>query len=322
MSEHLIIRQPKQPESVLVLNGEPLVIGSSPSSHIVVNDPAVLANHVYVSRQPDHWRAVSYDAAKRADRRQPPDPRIAARKRHPLHGRRRRSLNWRAAIPKPRLGGHTVEDSRCWKIPRPPSRNFTKRWSGSNQRWRAWSLANPMWSARFWSRCLPAAIACWWERPDWPRPSWRGRSPALWNSIASASSSPPISCLRTSPARRSWSTIPLRRNVISASSQVRFSPTCCSRTKSTALRRRRRPRCSRRCRNGASRSQDRAIFCPSLSSSSPRKIRSSRREPIRCRKRNSTASCFPSRSSIPARRMRRGSSWRRPRTFRRRSARS
>ena len=30
----------------------------------------------------------------------------------------------------------------------------------------------------------------------------------------------------------------------------RSSPTCCSRTRSTARRRRRRPRCSRRCRSG------------------------------------------------------------------------
>jgi MoxR-like ATPase len=63
MSERLIIRLPQQPESVLALNGEPLVIGSHPGSHIVVNDPAVLPQHAYLSREEDQWRIVSYDAA-------------------------------------------------------------------------------------------------------------------------------------------------------------------------------------------------------------------------------------------------------------------
>src|SRR5471030_3092491 len=63
MSERLIIRLPQQPESVLALNGEPLVIGSNPTSHIVVHDPAVLPNHAYLSREQDHWRVVAYDAA-------------------------------------------------------------------------------------------------------------------------------------------------------------------------------------------------------------------------------------------------------------------
>jgi MoxR-like ATPase len=63
MPEHLIIRIPQQPEAVLALNGDPLVIGSNPGSHIVVNDPSVLPNHAYLSREQDQWRIVAYDAA-------------------------------------------------------------------------------------------------------------------------------------------------------------------------------------------------------------------------------------------------------------------
>src|ERR1700722_14894380 len=62
MSELLIIRVPHQQESVVALNGEPLVIGSNPSSHIVVNDPAVLPHHAYMARDQGQWRVAAYDA--------------------------------------------------------------------------------------------------------------------------------------------------------------------------------------------------------------------------------------------------------------------
>jgi MoxR-like ATPase len=63
MSELLIIRVPHQADSSLALNGEPLVIGSNPSSHIVVNDPAVLPHHAYMAKDQGHWRVAAYDAA-------------------------------------------------------------------------------------------------------------------------------------------------------------------------------------------------------------------------------------------------------------------
>jgi MoxR-like ATPase len=63
MSELLIIRVPHQQESAVALNGEPLVIGSNPSSHIVVNDPAVLPHHAYLAKDQGHWRVAAYDAA-------------------------------------------------------------------------------------------------------------------------------------------------------------------------------------------------------------------------------------------------------------------
>src|SRR5277367_6187483 len=62
MSELLIIRVPHQQESAVALNGEPLVIGSNPSSHIVVDDPAVLPHHAYLARDQGHWRVAAYDA--------------------------------------------------------------------------------------------------------------------------------------------------------------------------------------------------------------------------------------------------------------------
>ena len=63
MSELLIIRMPDRQESVVALNGEPLVIGSGPSSQIVVNDPAVLPNHAYRAKEQGRWRVTAYDAA-------------------------------------------------------------------------------------------------------------------------------------------------------------------------------------------------------------------------------------------------------------------
>jgi MoxR-like ATPase len=62
MSELLIIRVPHQQESAVALQGEPLVIGSNPSSHIVVNDPAVLPHHAYLAKDQGHWRVAAYDA--------------------------------------------------------------------------------------------------------------------------------------------------------------------------------------------------------------------------------------------------------------------
>jgi MoxR-like ATPase len=62
MSELLIIRVPHQQESAVTLKGEPLVIGSNPSSHIVVNDPAVLPHHAYLAKDQGHWRIAAYDA--------------------------------------------------------------------------------------------------------------------------------------------------------------------------------------------------------------------------------------------------------------------
>jgi MoxR-like ATPase len=63
MSELLIIRVPRQPDAVIPLNGEPLVIGSNPSSHIVINDPAMLPHHAYMAKENGHWRVTAYDAA-------------------------------------------------------------------------------------------------------------------------------------------------------------------------------------------------------------------------------------------------------------------
>jgi len=63
MPELLIIRQPEQPKSVLALNGEPLIIGSDPLSHVVVADPAVLPHHAYLARDEAGWHVSAYDAA-------------------------------------------------------------------------------------------------------------------------------------------------------------------------------------------------------------------------------------------------------------------
>jgi len=63
MSERLILRLPQRPESVLALNGEPLIIGSNPSCHVVLNEPTVLPHHAYLSNEKGYWRILSYDAA-------------------------------------------------------------------------------------------------------------------------------------------------------------------------------------------------------------------------------------------------------------------
>jgi MoxR-like ATPase len=63
MSELLIVRAPNRQETAVSLNGEPLVIGSSASSHIVVKDPMVLPHHAYLARDQGQWRVAAYDAA-------------------------------------------------------------------------------------------------------------------------------------------------------------------------------------------------------------------------------------------------------------------
>jgi MoxR-like ATPase len=63
MPELLIIRVPHQQDAAFTLNGEPLVIGSNPSSHILVNDPAVLPHHAYLAKEQGSWRVAAYDAA-------------------------------------------------------------------------------------------------------------------------------------------------------------------------------------------------------------------------------------------------------------------
>jgi hypothetical protein len=39
MAEQLLIRRPQQSETKLELGDDPLVIGSDPTCHVVVNDP-------------------------------------------------------------------------------------------------------------------------------------------------------------------------------------------------------------------------------------------------------------------------------------------
>jgi len=63
MSELLIIRAPNRQESIIALNGEPLIIGSSPLSHIVVKDPGVLPHHARLAKDQGQWRLTAYDAA-------------------------------------------------------------------------------------------------------------------------------------------------------------------------------------------------------------------------------------------------------------------
>ena len=82
-------------------------------------------------------------------------------------------------------------------------------------------------------------------RPRSPR-----RSPARSAARGAASSSPPTSCRPTSPACRSGTA----RATTSSSGRAACSRTSCSPTRSTARRRRRSRRCSRRWRNGRSRS--------------------------------------------------------------------
>ena len=79
----------------------------------------------------------------------------------------------------------------------------------------------------------------------------------------------------------------------------RSSPTWCSPTRSTVRPPRCKARCWRRCRSGRSRSAGRRTSCRSRSWCWPRRIRSSRRAPTRCRKCRWTASCSSSSIEYP-----------------------
>src|SRR6201986_1511168 len=63
MTENLIIRVPKQADAVIPLTGDPLVIGSDPTSHIAISDPAMLPHHAYLSKENGQWTVATYDAA-------------------------------------------------------------------------------------------------------------------------------------------------------------------------------------------------------------------------------------------------------------------
>ena len=77
----------------------------------------------------------------------------------------------------------------------------------------------------------------------------------------------------------------------------RSSPACCSPTRSTARRPRRRPPCWRRCRSARSPSRARRSRWPRRSTCSPPPTPSSTRAPTRCPRPSSTASCCASRSA-------------------------
>ncbi len=83
---------------------------------------------------------------------------------------------------------------------------------------------------------------------------------------------------------------PARRDRSSSSSRDRSSRTSCSPTRSTARRRRRSPRCSKRCRTSACRSARRRTSSSSRSSCWRRRTRSRWRARIRCPRRSSIAS--------------------------------
>ena len=80
--------------------------------------------------------------------------------------------------------------------------------------------------------------------------------------------------------------------------RARSSPTSCWPTRSTARRRRPRPRSCRRCRSARSRSAGGPTRSSRRSSSWPPRTRSRWRAPTRCPRRSSTGSCSTSRSSI------------------------
>jgi MoxR-like ATPase len=76
MAEQLLIRRPQQSETKLELGDDPLVIGSDPTCHVVVNDPGVLGFHACVSRNNKLVHAVSYDAAGLIGTDQGPVPQL------------------------------------------------------------------------------------------------------------------------------------------------------------------------------------------------------------------------------------------------------
>jgi MoxR-like ATPase len=61
MPERLIIRTPGRPESEFPLNGQPLIIGSNPTSDIVLDDPDVLPKHAYVSKTVGGWQVSDFE---------------------------------------------------------------------------------------------------------------------------------------------------------------------------------------------------------------------------------------------------------------------
>jgi MoxR-like ATPase len=62
MTERLIIHPAQGQESVLPLNGDPLVIGSDPTCNIILGDPETLPQQVLVEKDSGGWVARCYDA--------------------------------------------------------------------------------------------------------------------------------------------------------------------------------------------------------------------------------------------------------------------
>ena len=60
MPERLIIRTPGKPPLEIQLKGQPIVIGSSPGSDVVLNDSTVMARHAYLAKVMGHWMVTSY----------------------------------------------------------------------------------------------------------------------------------------------------------------------------------------------------------------------------------------------------------------------
>ena len=163
------------------------------------------------------------------------------------------------------------------RAPRPQARASTKRSQKKSWDRRAW------WT-RCWSRSSRAATrsssACRASPRRCSCPHLRKRS-----SCPSDACSLHLICSpRTSRARTSFKKKrrPMGRcEGASASCPARFSTTWCSRTRSTARRRRRKPRSSKRCKSGASRWAPRPTSCRTHSTCSRREIQSSKRERIR-----------------------------------------
>ena len=111
-------------------------------------------------------------------------------------------------------------------------------------------------------------MSCWRIFPARARRRWPRRSPDPLTRSSSASSSRPICCRRTSSASR-FSTSATSSSIFT---KGRFSPTSCWPTKSTAPRRARNRRCSKRWAKARSASRANGGICPNCFLSSPRKI--------------------------------------------------
>jgi MoxR-like ATPase len=61
MPERLIIRTPGKPDSEFPLNGEPVIIGSSSESDIVLEDSAVFPRHAHLSKVAGQWQVADYE---------------------------------------------------------------------------------------------------------------------------------------------------------------------------------------------------------------------------------------------------------------------